>query len=182
MVRSALFFCRNERADAHLPRFQGVGLHIIIYCLNLLGSALQVHSAVRTNQYAHFVQTIHLHKQAISGVKWIISLAHVKPRPFKCLQQLRFTIVRRYNDTFDFSHFFQLSNSLLEGSKLRCTPMLRKKLRQFWLQSAIAPTQNSFTRMMVLQFAFSSVSKSLEKSSDICDPATFFHILIHLTM
>ena len=40
MVRSALFFCRNERADAHLPRFQGVGLHIIIYCLNLLGSAL----------------------------------------------------------------------------------------------------------------------------------------------
>ena len=36
--------------------------------------------------------------------------------------------------------------------------------------------------MMVLQFAFSSVSKSLEKSSDICDPATFFHILIHLTM
>lgn len=121
MVRSALFFCRNERADAHLPRFQGVGLHIIIYCLNLLGSALQVHSAVRTNQYAHFVQTIHLHKQAISGVKWIISLAHVKPRPSKCLPQLRYTIVRRYNDTFDFSHFFQLSNSLLEGSKLRCT-------------------------------------------------------------
>ena len=58
MVRSALFFCRNERADAHLPRFQGVGLHIIIYCLSLLGSARSILQSEPINMRILFKQYI----------------------------------------------------------------------------------------------------------------------------